>query len=551
MECRVSVLEALDAFLSRERPRGAQAPWIVAFSGGGDSTALAVGLGELAPQHGVALHLFHVDHELDAGSGERALAAAAIAAELGLAFTAERHPLPETARRREGTEAAARRIRYAALEAFRSRIGADRILTAHHRGDQIETLLLRIAAGSGLAGLQGIHRRRGAILRPLLDLERSTLDAFVQERGIVPLADPTNLDLAMDRNRVRHRLWPHLEREEPGLGRALVAVAGAAEGARRALDGRLERLLVKEWDAGQPRLEGEGLLPSPGKEPEPARELAAESVAEERARAALDHRHEKPLVKDGRDSQHRLEIAKILPLPEPLPFFALGLLERLAGRERPGSTRSKRELLRQLSAQIPPPGGPAGERSGAAPELALAAGDALFWQTSGGFLRLAPLPPAVPAFSYILELPGEVEIPELDCRIRLSRQPMAPWMRTGERRRAAIAIPSKGPEGRPVRAEIRNRRPGDRIRSLGAPGMRRLKELLIDHKVPSMERDRIPLLLIDGAIAWVPGITIADRFRLQDESDAWVVEWIGNPQRDFRRMTIEEGPANGREESRT
>ena len=103
----------------------------------------------------------------------------------------------------------------------------------------------------------------------------------------------------------------------------------------------------------------------------------------------------------------------------------------------------------------------------------------------------------------------------------------------------------------PLRVEVRNRRHGDSIRSLGAPGMRRLKELLIDHKVPSVERDRIPLLLIDGAIAWVPGITVADRFRLQDESDAWVVEWIDIPKRDFRRMTIEAGPADGREESRT
>ena len=81
--------------------------------------------------------------------------------------------------------------------------------------------------------------------------------------------------------------------------------------------------------------------------------------------------------------------------------------------------------------------------------------------------------------------------------------------------------------------------------------MRRLKELLIDHKVPPAERDRIPLLLVDGAIAWVPGITIADRFRLQDESDAWVVEWIDNPKRDFRRITLEAGPADGREEFRT
>ena len=96
------------------------------------------------------------------------------------------HTVPALARRREGTEAAARRVRYAALEAFRRRTGADRILTAHHRDDQIETLLLRLAAGSGLAGLSGIQRRRGALLRPLLDLDRATSDAFVAARGNRP-----------------------------------------------------------------------------------------------------------------------------------------------------------------------------------------------------------------------------------------------------------------------------------------------------------------------------------------------------------------------------
>ena len=106
-----------------------------------------------------------------------------------------------------------------------------------------------------------------------------------------------------------------------------------------------------------------------------------------------------------------------------------------------------------------------------------------------------------------------------------------------------------GAGGDRVRVEVRNRRPGDRIRSLGAPGMRRLKELLIDHKVPRAERDRLPLLLVEGTIAWVPGITIADRFRLQDESDAWVVEWIDNPRGDFQRMDIDDVPAAGREES--
>ncbi|MDQ1349241.1 MAG: tRNA(Ile)-lysidine synthase [Acidobacteriota bacterium] len=491
MGCRLSVLETLDAFLTAELAAGSRGPWVVAFSGGGDSTALALALAELAPRHEVDLHLLHVDHGLDSGSAGRAEAAAALARRVGLPCTCERHHVPEAARRKEGTEAAARRVRYAALEAFRRRTGADRILTAHHRDDQIETLLLRLAAGSGLAGLSGIQRRRGAILRPLLDLDRTVLDAFIRAKGIDPLADPTNRDLTIERNRVRHRLWPLLARQEPGLGAALVAVAAAAERARIVLDRRLEKLLVKEgW--GLPR---------------------------------------------------RLEIAALLPLPEPLPLFALGFLERRAGRERPGSTRSKRELLRQLAAS--PKGNLESPASAAA---------GLYWHASGGFLWLAGPTPAGGVFSYILEAPGEVEVPEIRGRIRLSRQPFAAWMRTGERRRAALAFPpgdltGGGAGGDRVRVEVRNRRPGDRIRSLGAPGMRRLKELLIDHKVPRAERDRLPLLLVEGTIAWVPGITIADRYRLQDESLPWVVEWLDNPQEDFQRRTIEDVPAAGREES--
>ena len=66
--------------------------------------------------------------------------------------------------------------------------------------------------------------------------------------------------------------------------------------------------------------------------------------------------------------------------------------------------------------------------------------------------------------------------------------------------------------------------------------MRRLKDLLIDHKVPRAERERLPLLLVEGSIAWVPGVTIDDRYRLKDEIAPWVVEWLENPPGDIRRI---------------
>ncbi|NJL28072.1 MAG: tRNA lysidine(34) synthetase TilS [Thermoanaerobaculia bacterium] len=71
---------------------------------------------------------------------------------------------------------------------------------------------------------------------------------------------------------------------------------------------------------------------------------------------------------------------------------------------------------------------------------------------------------------------------------------------------------------------VRNRRPGDRIRPLGGP-RRRLKDLLIEKRIPRQERDRLPLLVIDGEIAWVPGVTMGERFRLEPGAkQAWVAE---------------------------
>ena len=74
------------------------------------------------------------------------------------------------------------------------------------------------------------------------------------------------------------------------------------------------------------------------------------------------------------------------------------------------------------------------------------------------------------------------------------------------------------------RVLVRNRRPGDRLQPLGCSRRRRLKDLLIDRRVPRRERDRLPLLVIDDEIAWVPGVTIGERFRLGGEQSVWIAE---------------------------
>ena len=132
------------------------------------------------------------------------------------------------------------------------------------------------------------------------------------------------------------------------------------------------------------------------------------------------------------------------------------------------------------------------------------------------------------SFSYSFEGPGECDIPEIGLRLSLHPAPAAEWMFQGSAAAAGLVFArefhgsgSSAGERGPV-VEVRSRRSGDRLRVLGMKGSRRLKDLLIDRKIPAAERDRIPLLCHQGNIAWVPGVTVGELFRLRDETACWI-----------------------------
>jgi tRNA(Ile)-lysidine synthase len=202
-----------------------------------------------------------------------------------------------------------------------------------------------------------------------------------------------------------------------------------------------------------------------------------------------------------------VERAALERLPAELLPFALAWLHRRAGAPYPAGRAARSELVRQLGQA----------------RAACDAGDGWRWETSGELLVLRRAPPQeerVADFSYTLGIPGTVEIPEIAVRVGLSRRPVEPWMLAGSPCRAALALPLA--EG--DRVTVRNRRPGDRIHPLGADGSRKLKELLIDRRVPRRERDRLPLICVGERIAWVPGVTIDQRFRIAGETTAWLAE---------------------------
>lgn len=203
---------------------------LIAFSGGADSVCLAAQVARSGTTR--ALLAVHVDHGLDPDSADRAAQAGELAAEIGLPFRLERLALGS------GNEAEARRARY---QTFEKLLGDEELLlTGHHADDQAETILLRLLRGAGPQGLAGIPRQRrlgrGWVFRPLLAWSRGSILSWLNQQGLNWQDDPTNTDLSIDRNFLRHRIVPLLESRWPGLRQRLGRSAALGAGAIEALD---------------------------------------------------------------------------------------------------------------------------------------------------------------------------------------------------------------------------------------------------------------------------------------------------------------------------
>lgn len=196
----MTIAETVAAFL--DRARIAQGRVVVGVSGGADSTALLIALHELTGYDVIAAHVNHHLRGAESDADEQFVRD--LCARLGIELHVANGTLDDAAVRARGIEAAARAIRYAQLSAVRVATGAQWIATAHQKDDQAETVLMRLLTGSGIAGLRGIHPvREDAILRPLLDVTRTEINAFLSARGVTPRHDRSNDDPRFLRNRVR------------------------------------------------------------------------------------------------------------------------------------------------------------------------------------------------------------------------------------------------------------------------------------------------------------------------------------------------------------
>ena len=226
MDSAQKILKKVKATISRYEMFQPGDLVVVAVSGGPDSVCLLHILHTLRKELGINLLVAHYDHGLRPGEdASETRFVTSLAESMAVPFETERAK-SLLHRRTPSLEEAARNARYRFLEKVRREHDAQKIALAHQLNDQAETVLMRMLRGSGPSGLGGIPPCRDqVIVRPLIEVSRKEVEAYIKARKVSYVVDSSNLQASFLRNRIRLELVPLLEQYQPRLAERLAETA--------------------------------------------------------------------------------------------------------------------------------------------------------------------------------------------------------------------------------------------------------------------------------------------------------------------------------------
>jgi tRNA(Ile)-lysidine synthase len=201
---------------------------VAALSGGGDSVAMLWLLRKYYRGRIVAAHLDHCTRE--GASHEDAHFCAELCAEWGIECRVKRVEVYEERLKGESFEMAGRRERYEHFFATAEIEGLSFVALGHSADDVVETQILNLARGTGLAGLRGMPERRGKVVRPIIDFRRAELRSILRDNGVPWREDLSNYEPLYMRNKIREELLPWIrENLNPEFDRGMVGLSRQAE----------------------------------------------------------------------------------------------------------------------------------------------------------------------------------------------------------------------------------------------------------------------------------------------------------------------------------
>lgn len=406
-------------------------------SGGADSVCLLRVFHEIAPVFGLRLTVLHLNHGLrgdEANADEEFVRC--LAASLGLACVLDR---AELRLMDQNVEQAGRKARYEFFARVRDAERLDRIATGHTKSDQAETVLYRLLRGSGTAGLSGIRPvKEGFVIRPLIEVERPDIEAWLRARGLTWREDATNQSANFVRNRIRHEVLPWLSRE---LNPAVTTVL--ARTAQVALDEEVY------W------------------------------------RAIVDEAARKLFIKDA--SGLVVEVDQLLAEPVAVVRRVLRRAIELVKGDTRGFDAAHIERILTLA------------RSGTGSGRAILPGVDVF--RSFEWLRIGPIREGSRQdrdYEFPAEVPGSYRLPGQNRRITLEKREMQPGLRRqGYTENGSQIDYAKIHE----RLVVRNWQPGDHFARAGHSD-ERVKQMFQHARIPIWERQGWPIMTSGDRIVW-------------------------------------------------
>ena len=435
---------------------------LVAVSGGADSVCLLHLLAQQQAKLGIKLHVAHLNHKLRGEESEEdAWYVVDLANNLGIPIMLDtRDVAAYREQKRCSVEEAAREVRYGFLAEAARAVGASSVAVGHTRDDQVETILMHLLRGTGIAGLRGLQpksvlltgedRSSLTVVRPLLEVSRGETAGYCWRHNLEPRSDSSNVSTAFFRNRVRLELLPTLREYNPQFDSALLRLATIAFDEVTYLDEQAARLWhkVASIDASAVYLDKEKML-----------NLA-------------------PVLQ-----RHLLRKAA----------------EQLLGNLKDIEADHIEAMVTFLSK-------PAGKSLCLPHDLRLAA------EYGRLVLSLAetsscPFPPLEKEVA--LTVPGETLLPGWRVTAEVLRDAAAVCSGECNSFAACLDLDKAGDQ-----LLVRQRRRGDRFQPLGMRQDKKLQDFMVDAHIPRSWRTLVPLLCSTEQILWVVGWRIDDRVKV-------------------------------------
>ncbi|MFW6105261.1 MAG: tRNA lysidine(34) synthetase TilS [Chloroflexota bacterium] len=560
---------------------------VAGVSGGADSVCLLHVLAKWRKRLGINLHVAHLNHQLRGVESEAdAKYVSDLTGSLGIPVTIDRQDVADYRLGRNlSVEEAARELRYAFFARVAGEVGANRIAIGHTRDDQVETILMHILRGTGVTGLCGLapcspysysgrracspmayesqgttftaeplsiakgQRSNLLVIRPLLDISREETTSYCQEHHLAPRIDSSNVSLSFFRNRIRLQLLPQLRQYNPSIDQALLRLADIAKEDNAFIEQQASLL----WDEVA-RQENNAIYLD-------RKQIASLPIALQRQllRAAVTR-----LAGDTRDIEAgHIEAARSL-LDKPvgkrisLPHGIIcqgGYDEIVIATHCAAKNRGTGGEAPSASCPFPPL---SGEFHLTVPGKTVFPG----WKVTASIIRgrvdeghyeyqegarhspgIAKPVPSVSEESRreIASALSRLAMTKTDDKEYAPRNDRGECHPESRCNRDEESRPAQGRLGEAISADfdlhktgtelfVRQRWPGDKFQPLGMDMPKKLREFMVDAKIPRSWRGRIPIVCSPQQIIWVVGWRIDDRVKVTEASKEILrLEFIGSP----------------------